>query len=161
MASSQISIAIEALMITERTELLKRIATDFNLEFADLESNYLEPKPAKAVNVKSVKVVAAGKQCCTALTSKKEPCKFSALKGDVFCKRHSKKEDKPAPSAKSATAPVHTHELGVAPVSGECELCESHGNPVEVDEGEFEIATVESRLVSLLENEAYEEDDDE
>ena len=114
------------------------------------------PKEAKAPKAK------AEKQACTACTSKKEPCKFSALKGEVFCKRHlaASKATEPGaapkvPKAKKAEAPVHTHEL-TAEIHDDCELCQSHGNPLAEAE-EFELAeeapkptTLAERLASLM-----------
>ena len=99
------------------------------------------PKPAKEPKAK---------QCCTAQTSKKEPCKFSALKGEVFCKRHLKqslgesapaepKAKKAPKAAKKAPEPVHTHAMD-AEIHSDCELCESHGNPLAEEIVEFEVA---------------------
>jgi hypothetical protein len=101
-----------------------------------------EPKAPKEPKAK------AEKQKCTACTSKKEPCKFSALKGEVFCKRHlratqeesgevaPKKKAAKTPAVK-AVQPVHTHAL-TENAQGECDLCESHGNPLG-EEAEFEV----------------------
>jgi hypothetical protein len=122
------------------------------------------PAPVKEHKAKSEK------QKCTACTSKKEPCKFSALKGEVFCKRHlraSQEEAGGAPKEKAAKKPakaeqpVHTHALDVPP-AGPCDLCESHGNPLSEAEPEFEVVlntapqpqptlTVAERLAALLE----------
>lgn len=118
-----------------------------------------EPKSAKAPKAK------AEKQKCTACTSKKEPCKFSALKGEVFCKRHlrtSQEEAGVAPKekatkkvAKKPDHPVHTHDLTQKPTKP-CELCESHGNPLD-GEADFEVViadagtkTVAERLAEIL-----------
>jgi len=112
------------------------------------------------------------KPCCTALTSKKDACKFSALKGEVFCKRHLKQsvseaepkepKAKKAPKAKKPEQPVHTHPLNEA--DSACDLCASHGNPLEKKEQDFEIVmstphtgpvkplTVAERLVAMLED---------
>jgi len=123
----------------------------------------------------------AEKQKCTACTSKKEPCKFSALKGEVFCKRHLRadqeakgeappKEKAAKKPAAKAEQPVHTHAL-TENAQGECELCESHGNPLATGEGEFEVVlgtagsapvkplTVAERLAAILDD-AEEEDSD-
>jgi hypothetical protein len=113
----------------------------------------------------------AEKQKCTACTSKKEPCKFSALKGEVFCKRHLRadqeakgeappKEKAAKKPAAKAEQPVHTHAL-TENAQGECELCESHGNPLATGEGEFEVVlgtagtaplTVAERLAAILDS---------
>ena len=132
---------------------------------------------AKAPKAKAPKAKAE-KQACTACTSKKEPCKFSALKGEVFCKRHlaASKATEPGapakvPKAKKAEAPVHTHEL-TAEIHDDCELCQSHGNPLAEAE-EFELAeeatpvkpvktsTLAERLAALMEDTDDEASDDE
>jgi len=126
---------------------------------------------AAAPAAKAAKAAKADKQKCTACTSKKEPCKFSALKGEVFCKRHlrasqetngeSQPKEKAAKKPAKAEQPVHTHELTQQPTEP-CELCESHGNPLTEDEPEFEVVldepqprpaqTVAERLAALLED---------
>lgn len=196
--------AMIALVDERDRQFLERVAQDFNLPFEQLSKLYLEtsvtaikvprkytkkvkeatavttvvePKPAKEPKAK------AEKQKCTACTSKKEPCKFSALKGEVFCKRHlrttqeaesgapAEKAAKKAAATKKAEQPVHTHAL-TENAKGECELCESHGNPL-AEEAEFEVVmgtsgtapmTVAERLAAILsdegesdaESEAYE-----
>ena len=200
--------AINALVAERDRHFLLRVASDFNLPFEQLSKLYLEtaeqaiklprkytkkpkavavvteegepaePKPAKEPKEPKAK---AEKQKCTACTSKKEPCKFSALKGEVFCKRHLRATqeaesgeaptEKPAKKAvKKAEQPVHTHPL-TENAKGECELCESHGNPLS-EEGEFEVVlgtapaktlTVAERLAAILsddgdESEAESED---
>ena len=118
-------------------------------------------KPAKVPKAKPEK------QCCQGTTSKKEPCKFSALKGEVFCKRHlaaSLGEGTPkVPKAKKqVTKPaevVHTHALD-AEIHDDCSLCQSHGNPLAEAEQEFELVlpapttaaptSVAERLAALL-----------
>jgi hypothetical protein len=175
MASSgaNFTAAINALVAERDRVFLLKVAADYNLNYDELHAKYLEtaeqaikvprkytkkpktvtivaegeshvaaphaPKPAKEPKAK------AEKQKCTACTSKKEPCKFSALKGEVFCKRHlrtSQEEagapkEKPSKKAPKAEQPVHTHELTRKPTEP-CELCESHGNPLE-DEADFEV----------------------
>jgi hypothetical protein len=128
------------------------------------------PAPKEAPSKKA----AAEKQKCTACTSKKEPCKFSALKGEVFCKRHlradqeAKGEAAPKEKATKKPAakieqPVHTHPLNEN-AEDECELCASHGNPLAMEEGEFEVVlgtagsapvkqpTVAERLAAILDS---------
>ena len=189
--------AINALVAERDRVFLVRVSEDFNLPFEQLSKLYLETaeqaikvprkytKKPKAVAVavegeepaevepKAPKVpkepkAKAEKQKCTACTSKKEPCKFSALKGGVFCKRHLRTsqegEDvpkaKPVKKAAKAEQPVHTHNL-TENADGECSLCESHGNPLE-PEADFEVVvgdagtapvkqlTVAERLAALL-----------
>jgi hypothetical protein len=200
--------AINALVAERDRVFLERVAQDYNLPFEDLQKKYMEtaeqaikvPRKYKKRDPTSVTVVAvtegaksapapkvpkakAEKQCCTSQTSKKEPCKFAALKGEVFCKRHLKQQlgeasteaPKPAKKAtKKAEQPVHTHDL-TENADGECDLCESHGNPLEAKEAAFEVVraphtgpvkepTPEQRLPALMadadvDEEAFEEDD--
>jgi hypothetical protein len=188
--------AILALTEERDRQFLLRVSADYNLPFEELQAKYLETAE-KAIKVprkytKKVKSVEVGegaappadkvakepkaskdKQCCTAQTSKKEPCKFSALKGEVFCKRHLKQslgESEPkepkakepkakAPKAKKPDQPVHTHPLDES--SEACDLCASHGNALEAAEQDFEVAaphtgpvktlTVAERLAAMLE----------
>jgi len=189
--------AINALVAERDRVFLVRVAEDFKLPFEQLSKLYLEtaeqaikvprkytkkpkaavtvvaegaesaaadsavPKPAKAPKAKPEK------QCCQGTTSKKEPCKFSALKGEVFCKRHlaaSLGEGTPkVPKAKKqVTKPaevVHTHALD-AEIHDDCSLCQSHGNPLAEAEQEFELVmpvpttaapvSVADRLAALL-----------
>ena len=213
MASSTFANAIDALVAERDRQFVLRVAQDYNLNFEELNAKYLEtaataikvprkytkrePKsvtvvevtegtvPAKVTKAKEPKV----KQCCTAHTSKKEPCKFSALKGEVFCKRHLKQSlgeaDEPsepkakakAPKApKKGPEPVHTHVMD-AEIHADCELCESHGNPLATTVQQFEVVpvaptgpatgpvkpvSVNDRLAAMLaEADEDEEDEDE
>jgi len=192
--------AINALVAERDRVFLVSVATQFNLPFEQLSKLYLETAE-QAIKVprkytkkpKAVAVVAEGaqvptaesaapaapkepkakaeKQKCTACTSKKEPCKFSALKGEVFCKRHLRadqeakgeappKEKAAKKPAAKAEQPVHTHAL-TENAQGECELCESHGNPLATGEGEFEVVlgtagtapvTIAERLAAILDS---------
>jgi len=187
--------AINALVAERDRVFLVSVATQFNLPFEQLSKLYLETAE-QAIKVprkytkkpKAVAVVTEGaesaapaapkepkakaeKQKCTACTSKKEPCKFSALKGEVFCKRHLRadqeakgeappKEKAAKKPAAKAEQPVHTHAL-TENAQGECELCESHGNPLATGEGEFEVVlgtagtapvTIAERLAAILDS---------
>lgn len=201
--------AINALVAERDRVFLVSVSEQFNLPFEQLSKLYLETaeqtikvprkytKKPKAVAVATeegsaetptesapasvAKVAKADKQKCTACTSKKEPCKFSALKGEVFCKRHlraSQEANGEAPPKEKAAKkpmakaeqPVHTHAL-TENAQGECELCESHGNPL-TEEAEFEVVlgeagtasprrpaqTVAERLAALLEDSESESD---
>jgi hypothetical protein len=198
--------AINALVNERDRVFLLRVAEDYKLPFEELQQKYLEtaeqaikvPRKYKKREAKSVAVAVvtegaepapkpakvpkakAEKQCCTAQTSKKEPCKFSALKGEVFCKRHLKQslgesgaEQAPKPAkkvVKKAEQPVHTHELTAA-ADADCELCQSHGNPLEEAEVGFEVAaphtgpvkqlTVAERLAALMAETDEDESEDE
>ena len=189
--------AVDALVAERDRLFIERVCADYGLKFEELNAKYLEtasmaikvPRKYKKREPKMVTVTneagevvntpakvpkepkaKAEKQSCTACTSKKEPCKFSALKGEVFCKRHlaATKATEPgappkAPKPKKAEAPVHTHEL-TAEVREDCELCQSHGNPLAESE-DFELVveplSLAERLASLMEDSADEEDDEE
>jgi hypothetical protein len=205
--------AINALVAERDRQFVERIAKEYSLNFEELSQKYLETAEMaikvprkytkKAKEPKSVEVgegeapdatqvakapkVPKDKPCCTAQTSKKEPCKFSALKGEVFCKRHLKqsleetapvaaKEPKVPKVVKKAEQPVHTHPL--TETDEACDLCSSHGNPLEKVEQDFEMVmpspavgpvkqlTTAQRLAAMLEDaddeeyEAEESDDD-
>jgi len=164
-----------------------------------LNQSLSEAEPKKAKEPKSVEVgdgaapdatevtkapkATKEKPCCTAQTSKKEPCKFSALKGEVFCKRHLKqsmeetapktpKEPKVPKVVSKAEQPVHTHPL--TEIDEACDLCASHGNPLKEAEQDFEIVkpsphtgpvkqlTTAQRLAEILNSgDTDEEDEDE
>ena len=183
-----------ACLVRERDDqFLQRIAVDYSLDLEELRTKYLAvaeaaikvPRKYKKREPKSVTVVTEGeapkpkatkakaeKQCCTAQTSKKEPCKFGALKGEVFCKRHLKQQTeekqevpkpvKPEPKKPAAKVePVHTHPAG-EPATEACDLCETHGDVLESDgEGEWE-AAVESEgegAAPVVDSEAESESD--
>ena len=196
--------AVNALVAERDRQFVQRIATEYILNFDELNKKYLETaemaikvprkytkkaaKEPKSVEVgegaapdttqvaKAPKAPKAPKEkpCCTAQTSKKEPCKFSALKGEVFCKRHLKqsleetapkvpKEPKAPKAAKKAEQPVHTHPL--TETDEACDLCASHGNPLEETEQDFEVVvqlTTEQRLAAILNSgDSEPEDEDE
>ena len=170
MAASVFAQAVDALVAERDRMFIERIAHDYNLPVEELKAKYITtaaesikiPRQYKKREPKAVTVIAvtekvakvpkakAEKQCCTSQTSKKEPCKFSALKGEVFCKRHLKQslgnssddtQDKPVKkAAKKGAQPVHTHVLTNVPNS-DCDLCQSHGNPLENDDHHFEVVT--------------------
>ena len=182
MASSTFALAIDALVAERDRQFVLRVAQDYNLNFEELNAKYLETA-AMAIKVprkytkrepKSVTVLEVNegtvpakpakapkepkvKQCCTAATSKKEPCKFSALKGEVFCKRHLKQslgESAPAGEAapkkvpkapKKGPEPVHNHLMD-AEIHDGCELCESHGNPLATEPQKFEVVTKKTEV---------------
>lgn len=201
--------AVNALVAERDRQFVERIAKEYSLNFEELNKKYLETAEMaikvprkytkKAKEPKSVEVVEGTasdavqvakapkapkeKPCCTAHTSKKEPCKFSALKGEVFCKRHLKqsleetapKEPKAAKAPKApkkAEQPVHTHPLEETDEA--CDLCASHGNPLEKTEKDFEIVlnspatgpvkqlTTAQRLAAILDSgDSDPEDEDE
>jgi hypothetical protein len=177
--------AINALIAERDRQFVERIAKEYSLNFEELNKKYLETAEMaikvprkytkKAKEPKSVTVVEGAapdakevtkatkapkeKPCCTAQTSKKEPCKFSALKGEVFCKRHLKqsmeeaapkepKAPKAPKAAKKPDQPVHTHPL--TETDEACDLCASHGNPLEEAEQDFELVTPHTGPVKQL-----------
>ena len=199
--------SINALVAERDRQFVQRIATEYNLSFDELNAKYLETAEMaikvprkytkKTKDPKSVEVVDGAapdakevakspkapkeKPCCTAHTSKKEPCKFSALKGEVFCKRHLKQsmeeaapKEAKAPKAvkapKKAEQPVHTHPLNETDEA--CDLCSSHGNPLEEIEQDFELVaaphtgpvkqlTTEQRLAAILGSDDIDEEEEE
>jgi len=188
--------AVDALVAERDRLFVERICADYNLNFEELNAKYLEtaamaikvprkykkrePKAVTVTNETTGEVVKepkapktpkepkakVEKQACAACTSKKEPCKFSAIKGEVFCKRHlaASKPVEPgapvkAPKPKKAEAPLHTHEL-TTEVHSDCALCQSHGNPLAESE-DFELVTestpakpqnLAARLAALMED---------
>ena len=198
MASSTFANAIDALVAERDRQFILRVAQDYNLNFEELNTKYLEtaamaikvprkytkraPKAVTVIEVTEGTVPAKpvkapkepkAKQCCTAQTSKKEACKFNALKGEVFCKRHLKqslgestppseaKVKKTPKAPKKGPEPVHTHVMD-AEIHADCELCESHGNPMASEIQQFEVvlpkkvtgpikvASVNDRLAAML-----------
>jgi hypothetical protein len=199
--------AVNALVAERDRQFVERIAKEYSLNFEELNKKYLETaemaikvprkytkkaaKEPKSVEVgdgaapdakEVTKVPKAPKEkpCCTAQTSKKEPCKFSALKGEVFCKRHLKqsleettpKEPKAAKAPKApkkAEQPVHTHLM--TETDEACDLCASHGNPLEAVEQDFEVVmpspatgpikqlTTAQRLAAILDSGDSEDED--
>jgi hypothetical protein len=180
MAASMFAQACDALVRERDRAFLERIAADYNLDFEELSAKYLESsetalkvprkytKKAKEVTVvtepkpKTPKEpkAKAEKTCCTAQTSKKEPCKFAALKGEVFCLRHLKQANgDPAPKGpkpdkkKAKTDPVHTHPIDQKPAEP-CETCEKYGEPLAPPPTEFEKVvtpkTAAERLAEML-----------
>jgi len=191
--ASQFAQAVQCLVAERDRVFVERIAAEYNLPLEELKAKYLEcaesaikvPRQYKKREPKAVTVVAekapkapkepkapAEKQCCQASTSKKDPCKFSALKGEVFCKRHLKTHGEGAaetpvskPSApkktpaapKKAPEPVHNHPLTEMGQCETCSACQTFGNPLSQEAVEYEVAappkpqqTVSERLAALL-----------
>lgn len=199
--ASNFALVVDKLVRDRDTAFLQKIAEDYKLPFEELQSKYLtvaeevvkvkrpykkrEPKSVEVINADGEKVQVPVKQdkdkkTCEALTSKKEPCKFSALKGGCFCKRHQRQHDEeqggePAPKRAKKEAvqkqeqPMHTHALDA---NGEqCSLCESHGNPLNTESEDFELVmpsknvseappmTAAQRLAAMLEESDEDEDE--
>jgi hypothetical protein len=75
------------------------------------------PRKYKKREVKDVKTTDEAGQTtkCQGITAKKEPCKFSALKGGCFCKRHGEKTEVPV------APPAPVQEVKVVPPVEETE----------------------------------------
>ena len=175
------ALACDALVRERDRVFLERICADYNLSFEELSAKYLETaeeaikvtrkytKKAKDVTIvtedskpKAPKAPVV-KQCCTSQTSKKEPCKFSALKGEVFCLRHLKQSRGDAPTAEPKipktkkvvkTEPIHTHPIDVESPTKDCDTCAKYGKPLMPTPVEFEkveTKTAAQRLAEMLE----------
>jgi hypothetical protein len=127
-----------------------------------------KPKKVKKAKVKVTKKAPeeeddrAGK--CKALTAKGTPCKNKAFGGGCNCRVHTPKDTEvKEPKAKKepkgrkskAKEPEHTHKMDEL-ASGDCELCETHGNPLD-GEQEFEVENAADIVAALR---AEESDDD-
>jgi hypothetical protein len=171
MATTTFALAVDKLVRDRDTAFLQKIAEDYSLPYEELQAKYLavaeaavkvkraykkrEPKMVEITNEDGEKVQvpvkkedSKEKKTCEAQTSKKEACKFSALKGGCFCKRHQRQHDEeksgePAPKkakkeiVKKQEQPLHNHPLN--DVSTDCDLCSSHGNPLNGADDDFEI----------------------
>jgi len=169
MASSSFALACDALVRQRDRVFLERIAKDYNLSIDELSSKYLETseeaikvprkytKKPKSVTIENEET---GKKCCTAKTSKNEACKFSSLKGEVFCLRHLKQatgvrssSDRVVKEKKEAAVePVHNHPIDASPTE-KCTTCETYGKPFEPAADKFEIVKPKSpaeRLAEIL-----------
>jgi hypothetical protein len=167
------ALAVDAMVRERDIAFLQKIAEDYNLSFEELQEKYTtvaeaavkvkrpykkrEPKMVEITNAEGEKIQVAVKEdkesskekkTCEAQTSKKEACKFSALKGGCFCKRHQRQHEEeqsgePAPKkakkevVQKQAQPLHTHALDT--MSKDCNLCESHGNPLTSDGDDFEL----------------------
>ena len=106
--------AINALVVDRDKAFVERVATELNLSYKDLYELYQQvsdaaikvPRKYKKREPKDVKTTDEAGQTtkCQGITAKKEPCKFSALKGDCYCKRHLEKAA--AESGAAAPKPV-------------------------------------------------------
>ena len=157
MESSSFTIAIDALIRERDYKFVSKIAADYNLNADELYEKYtatadkLTPKPVKKRKAVVEMLDDAGqpiakktKGACQGITSKKETCKFSALKGGCFCKRHQKAHEEEEAAKKAGIVvptkkvkepkepkpkhvePVHNH-AGDGIVHEDCNLCQSHG----------------------------------
>ncbi len=204
--ATNFALAIDKMVRERDIAFLQKIAEDYNLSFDELQAKYTtvaeavvkvkrpykkrEPKMVEITNAEGEKIQVPvkddneskpkEKKTCEAQTSKKEACKFSALKGGCFCKRHQRQHDEeqsgePAPKkakevVQKQPQPMHTHALDSP--GKECNLCESHGNPLTSEGDDFELVmpaeetrapaalSAAQRLAAMLE-ESDDEDDEE
>ena len=180
--------SITALVLARDTAFIERVAKDYNLNLEELRGKYLDStsgvvKAKRPYNKRKATVVVLGEDGepveaeakkakgerpdCKGITAKKEPCKFSALKGGCFCLRHQKAHDE-AEAAKAAGVdpsapkpkvpkapkvvvhdPVHTHGVD-GDIHADCNLCQTHG-PIFGGVFEVEEAPLEDRLNRILE----------
>jgi hypothetical protein len=125
MATTTFALAVDKLVRDRDNAFLQKIAEDYSLPYEELQAKYLavaeaavkvkraykkrEPKMVEITNEDGekvqvpVKADSKEKKTCEAQTSKKEACKFSALKGGCFCKRHQKAHEE---AQAGVTAPV-------------------------------------------------------
>jgi hypothetical protein len=155
------------------TQLLSRIALDYNLPLDELVAKYLTEisppkapkKPREPKAPKAPKVPLEARPICPSLTGKKTPCKNRCLPGSDKCHLHSvtlpngePKPPKPprVPKAKVVKEqPIHSHAPLVAP-DGPCGLCDTHGDATNpgLTNVEFESSqggmTLEERLRMIM-----------
>lgn len=170
---------ISAIVHHRDTEFIKRVAEDYKLDFDELKAKYTETSEKASVKVakkRKATVVVDGEEvpkktkgersACEGITAKKEPCKFSALKGGCFCLRHQKAHDEEEankaaglkPGTKKPKAPkvvkevvkepLHEHEVD-GDVHEDCKLCQTHG-AIFGDSFEAEEAPLEERLKNII-----------
>jgi len=161
---------VDTLLYEKLHSLLGMIAADHDLDHGALVEKYLikcrddpapqiiykttESKKTRAKKIEASDDEREGK--CTATTAKGTPCKNKCCGGGVFCHIHNKKkgetEEKPKKKAakkakKAKKEPEHTHKLDEP--AEDCELCETHGNPME-GEQEFEVAEEQKESIKKL-----------
>lgn len=188
MASSTFASTIDALIRARENNFIERVAQDYSLNLEELRAKYTEPEIKVPKQIKKRKatvevvdeegqpIAKKGKGACQGITSKKEVCKFSALKGGCFCKRHQKAHEE-AEEAKAAgievpvkkvktpkepklkaAEPMHTHAVD-GEAHAECGLCQSHGA---IFGGIFEAEEVpfEERIKMVIESAVEPESDE-
>ena len=131
-AMATFAVTLSALVGERETALLTRLAADYNLNIEELRSKYSEiPLSHKVRGVRGPTKPSAAP--CKGTTAKGVACKFSALPGCEFCKRHSREpkpvEPKPAKEKKAKKdkeVPMHSHDLD-GEFHADCVLCKDHG----------------------------------
>jgi len=167
------NIVRNALEVVER-QFLETVAKDYNLPIEELRAKYkvtAETTSLKRPYKRKATVEVVGQDgtkvetkkakehedrpLCKGTTAKREPCKFHALKGGEFCKRHqeafelleARRTGQAAPPAKniSGIEPKHTHAPDTT-LHGDCDLCQSHGPVL----GGFKPQVVMDRLNTII-----------
>jgi hypothetical protein len=157
--------------------LVRRIAEGEGLDASELETKYLavastsvaeekKPKKPRAAKV-TVTDAMPSASCCKCTTAKGKPCSLKPLPGTSMCRLHTKKaetdgsvpptgsatgpiKEKKKKKSRAESAPMHTHDLDEQ-VHDDCELCQTHGNPLDTVAEEEEFETVRSPPRSLRE----------
>jgi len=171
----------EDLLRNQLVDMLGRIAEGEGLELEVLMSKYLPATGPIKTPIKAAKIVVKKEDTvkCTATTAKGKPCSLNALGGGCLCRVHSKAPKEPkakepkAPKepkkpakkkAKKTEQPAHSHSLDEM-VHADCELCQSHGSPLEDTDVDEEFETIASPKMQLKERlnkvvkDAYEDED--
>jgi hypothetical protein len=167
------AIVRNALEVVEN-QFLETVAKDYNLPIEELRAKYkvtAETTSLKRPYKRKATVEVVGQDgtkvetkkakegedraLCKGTTAKREPCKFHALKGGDFCKRHqeafelleARRTGQAAPPAKNigGIEPKHTHAPDTA-LHGDCDLCQSHGPVL----GGFKPQVVLDRLNTII-----------
>jgi hypothetical protein len=142
-------------------------------DLSDSEEEEVKPR-RKAAKMKVTKAKSDSEEerdgKCTAKTAKGLPCKNKAFGGGCTCRVHTPKEGEEAPAKKEPKAkkapakrgrkakksePEHSHKLDEL-AGSDCDLCETHGNPLE-GEQEFEVENA-AEVVAALRAEESEDD---
>lgn len=163
------------------SDVLARVASDYDLDHAELVSKYISGPPPAALPQPKVPTATL----CTAKTAKGAPCKYKPQKGSCVCKIHaSKVQEVPEPSKEpkeppkkkkttkkvKAAVPEHTHALteDLSP-DNVCQLCDTHGSVLDpkMPEVEFELADdldepdLAARLKAILAEEPLDDPEEE
>jgi hypothetical protein len=170
--SNDIFAGLKAQFENAMIEVVANIAEGENLDKDELMAKYLvnvisvsketKGKAPRKASV-TVKPVEDNDTKCECMTAKGKPCSMKPLDGTKMCRVHTKKaetpktepEPKPKKTSKKTKAkkreePMHTHELD-DDMHEDCELCQTHGCPLAVDDDEEEYETVSSPPKTLRE----------
>jgi hypothetical protein len=170
--------AVECLVRERDSQFLQRIAADYSLNLEELQAKYLAvaegaikvPRKYKKREAKEVKTTDEAGQStkCQGITAKKEPCKFSALKGGCYCKRHLEKAEgvKASPPA-AKVAPVPAVEVVPPAVETEKRLAAilnaaeaASESEEDSDEEEVDREYADARAAEAAEEDSDEEEDE-